>query len=112
MADPAAWRLTVEAPGHGKALQDRLQSDTPDLDLGSGKDELFVYAPARADLERALPAVRAVLETLAIEPNSVAIDQWLENEMRWSSETEEEAAEPGRMSWSTLLESLERNSPI
>jgi hypothetical protein len=51
------------------------------------------------------------MDTLAIEPTSIEIDHWLDDETRWSSETEK--PKPENEGWfDTILHGLGGNPPI
>ena len=111
MSDAASWRLTVAIPdGRAKALREQLEQ-TADLDLGSNDDHLYVYAPTREAIERCVPTIRSAMDMLTIQPTSIEIDEWLEDETRWSSETEKQ--KPEDQGWlNTILNGLGGSSPI
>jgi len=110
--DEAAWRITVAMPdGHAKALREQLEH-SPELDLGSNDDNVYVYAPTREEIERYVPTIRSALNALAIEPTSVEIDQWLADQTRWSSEDSDDSEGDDRGWVESILDGLTRNSPI
>ncbi len=118
------WRIRIEVEKEENAtgLLDRLAGD-----LGSEARELardlesrrlavsrdgetvFVYAATRAEAERAHAVVEAELRENGIEAKTSRVEQWLDDEDRWSDEPpgetwEEEELERGFAPWEVRVE--------
>src|SRR6266700_264543 len=115
-------RIEVEEEGHASGLLERLTGN-----LGSEARELatdltarrlavsrdgetvFVYAATRAEAERAHAVVEAELRENGIEAKTSRVEQWLDDEDRWSDEPpgetwEEEELERGFAPWEVRVE--------
>ena len=92
-------RIEVEEDEHATGLLDRLAgelgSEARELahDLASHRlavsrdgDTVFVYAPTRAEAERAHSVVEAELRANGIEARTSRIEHWLDEEDRWDDE--------------------------
>src|SRR6185369_90815 len=115
------WRLRIELGGEGAhGLLGQLglvNTDADDLAHGLSnerlavtrdEDTVFVYANSQAQLERARPAIDAELAKLAIDPELVKREHWLEAEERWDDEPpgesiEEETADHGYAAWEVRI---------
>jgi hypothetical protein len=119
------WRIRIELPEeehadnlHGrigvdlrtdeaKKLADELQGRR--LAVSRDGNELFVYASAQAEAERARGIIEAELAEEGIEARTSAVERWLHEEERWSNEPpqetwEEEELERGYAPWEVRVE--------
>jgi hypothetical protein len=115
MADD--WRIHIEVGAEADGLLERLgdalggeaaelagELEKRRLAVSRDGDELFVYAGSRAEAERALDVIAAVLQAEKIEAKTSAIEHWLDAEDRWDDEPpgetwEEEELERGYAPW-------------
>jgi len=115
------WRLRIElGPDGAHGLLGRLGLVDTDADelahelrderlaVTRDEDTVFVYAPSRAQLERARPALDAQLAKLGLEARLVREEHWLDDEDRWDDEpdigtTEEETAAHGYAPWEVRI---------
>jgi len=118
------WRIRIEVEKEENAtgLLDRLAgelgSEARELarDLESRRlavsrdgETVFVYAATRAEAERAHAVVEAELRENGIEAKTSRVEQWLDDEDRWSDEPpgetwEEEELERGFAPWEVRVE--------
>ena len=118
------WRIRIEVEKEENAtgLLDRLAgelgSEARELarDLESRRlavsrdgETVFVYAATRAEAERAHAVVEAELRENGIEAKTSRVEQWLDDEDRWSDEPpgetwEEEELERGFAPWEVHVE--------
>lgn len=124
------WRIRIELEEESRveALLGRLH-----LDLGSEArhlaqeleghrlavsrdgNELFVYAASRGQAEQALAVVESELREEGIEAATGHVEQWLHEEERWDSETDEPTFEDellaeGRAPWEVRIECESREA--
>jgi len=115
-------RIEVEEEEHATGLLDRLAGElgaearelARDLEsrrLAVSRDgeTVFVYAATRAEAERAHAVVEAELRENGIEAKTSRVEQWLDDEDRWSDEPpgetwEEEELERGFAPWEVRVE--------
>ncbi len=112
------WRIRIEvedeqAPGLlerlGFALGDEASELAGELEkrrlaVSYDDDEVFVYASARAEAERARAVIQAELRDLGVAAVTGPVEHWLEDEDRWDDEPpdetwEEEELERGYAPW-------------
>jgi hypothetical protein len=122
MKDDWRIRIEVEEERHATTLLERLG-----LDLGSESqelaraleghrlavsregNELFVYAASRLQARQALRVVESVLAEDDVAAKTSQIEQWLDDEERWSGEPpqktwEEEEVERGYAPWEVRIQ--------
>jgi hypothetical protein len=115
------WRLRIELGSEGAhgllgvlgvvdTDADELAHGLRDSRLAVTRDEdtVFVYAASQAQLEQALPAIKAKLSQLELQPELIRPEHWLEDEERWDDEPptetiEEETAEHGYAPWEVRI---------
>ena len=121
-------RIEVEEDEHATGLLDRLAgelgSEARELaqDLASHRlavsrdgDTVFVYAPTRAEAERAHSVVEAELSEHDIEARTSRVEHWLDEEDRWDDEPpgetwEEEELDRGFAPWEVRVETPSRQA--
>lgn len=119
MADDFRIRIQVEEPGGllerlglelgGEARELARELEKRRLAVSRDGDEIFVYAATPAEAERAREVVEAVLRELDVEAGVSAVEQWLDDEDRWSDEPagdtwEAEELERGYAPWEVRVE--------
>lgn len=118
------WRIRIEPreAAHAETLLERLGFDLGSeeakrlareleghrLAVSRDDDTIFVYAESQPQAEQALQIVRAELADESIEAD-VAVERWLHDEERWSSEPpqetwEQEEVERGFAPWEVRVE--------
>lgn len=119
------WRIRIELPEeeHADSLHGRIGNDLRTdeakklaeelqgrrLAVSRDGNELFVYASAQAEAERARGIIEAELAEEGIEARTSAVERWLHEEERWSNEPpqetwEEEELERGYAPWEVRVE--------
>jgi hypothetical protein len=119
-------RIEVEEEEHATGLLERLTGDlgaearelaadlaAHRLAVSHDADTVFVYAPSRAEAERAHAVVEAELRAHGIEARASGIEHWLDEEDRWDDEPpgetwEEEELERGFAPWEVRVECASR----
>ena len=130
MADD--WRVRVELADEGtrneftRLLQDGLSPIGMDLAQalhggqvsisGDGPD-LFVYADAPAQAERAHAVIVAELEHHGLEASTSGVEHWLADEERWDNEPageswEDEVADKGYAPWEVRVTCTSRREAV
>jgi hypothetical protein len=118
------WRIRIEVEEkHAGGLLDRLAADLDEearelarslaqkrLAVSRDGEEIFVYAPSRAEAERAHEVIQAELHSLGAEARTTRVEHWLENDERWDDEPkgetwEEDELDHGFAPWEVRVES-------
>ncbi len=99
----------------GEAHAEPLQGDK--LSVSGDDANLFVYANAPAQAERAHTVILAELEHHGIEARTSGVEHWLADEERWDNEPagdtwEEDAVEQGYAPWEVRLTCRSRHDAI
>ena len=84
-------RLTVVTPVYNEEavlphFHERTRAVLDSLPDVDGDPSIFVYAPSSEATAPIAAAVRRATASAKVEPLSVRVDQWLPEEMRWSSD--------------------------
>src|SRR5919204_1875889 len=116
------WRVRAEVEDKVDTLLERLGLDLSDearelakeleehrLAVTRDGDTVFVYASSAAQAEQARQVIEAELADEGLEARSIAIEQWLAEEDRWSDEAEtpeweDEVASRGYAPWEVRFE--------
>jgi hypothetical protein len=118
------WRLRIELPEEERArgflsrIGIELGSEASDLARELAEQRLaathngstvFVYTPSGLQAEQARRVVEAELKEQGIEPVSIVLEHWLNNEDRWDDEPpgpdlEEETLARGYAPWEVRIE--------
>jgi hypothetical protein len=114
------WRIRIEVPEVETFLERLGLRDTPAEDLAEelrdrrlaathDGDSVFVYAESAAQADRARELVTAQLAEDGIANADVQVEQWLDDEERWSDEpagpsVEEDLLERGYAPWEVRVE--------
>jgi hypothetical protein len=123
------WRIRIEVEEkHAGGLLDRLAADLDEearelarslaqkrLAVSRDGEEIFVYAPSRAEAERAHEVIQAELHSLGAEARTTRVEHWLENDERWDDEPkgetwEEEELDHGFAPWEVRVESASHSA--
>jgi hypothetical protein len=116
------WRIRIDVAERVDTLLERLGIDLSDeaRELAKGLEEhrlavtrdgdtVFVYASSAAQADQARQVVEAELADEGLEARSIAIEQWLADDERWSDEAdapewEDEVARRGYAPWEVRFE--------
>ena len=100
-------RLGVEFGGEAADLARELEQRR--LAVSRDGEEIFVYAPTRAEAVRAGELIHTVLREHSIDAQVTAVEHWLDAEERWDDEPpgetwEEEELDEGFAPWEVRVE--------
>jgi hypothetical protein len=76
-------------------------------------EDIFVYAPTRADADKAHAVIEATLRELDIEARTSQVEHWIDEEDRWDDDPpgetwEEEEVDHGNAPWEVRIEAPSR----
>jgi hypothetical protein len=106
-------RLGLELGGEAGELARELEKRR--LAVSQDGDDVFVYAAARAEAERARSVIQAVLDDLEASAFTGPVEHWLADEERWDNEPpdetwEEEELEHGHAPWEVRVKASSREA--